>query len=34
MQSGGKAPRILSLGTTWRWMVSFSLRTIHHRRQR
>jgi hypothetical protein len=29
--SGGKAARILNLGTTWRWVVSFTLRPLYLR---
>jgi hypothetical protein len=28
-KSGGIAPRILDLGTRWRWVVSFILRPLH-----
>jgi hypothetical protein len=30
-ESGGIAPRILELGTTWRWVVSFTPRPSHPR---
>jgi hypothetical protein len=29
--SRGTAPRILNLGTTWRWVVSFTPRPLYHR---
>jgi len=29
--SGWIAPRILSLGTRWRWVVSFTLRSLYPR---
>jgi hypothetical protein len=30
-ESGGTAPRILNLGTGWRWVVSFAPRQIYPR---
>jgi hypothetical protein len=29
LESGSVAPRILNLGTRWRWMVSFTLRLLY-----
>jgi hypothetical protein len=28
-ESGGMSPRILKLGTRWRWVVSFKLRSLY-----
>jgi len=32
-ESGGIAPRILNLGTRWRWSDSFTLRSLYPRRK-